>query len=416
MNILFVCHRIPYPPNKGDKIRSFNEIKFLSEGHNIFLATTLDEPSDSRYLPELEKYTKKIYATYFSKKGKLIRNAFSNKPFSVANFYDRSIQEFVDETLQNNDINAVICFCSSMAEYIFMSKAYRNKGSRPINLIMDFVDLDSDKWLQYAKYAKFPLSLLFTFENRRLSEYELKINELFDETIFVSGREVDVFQEVYPEAKNINVIPNGVDTEYFTPAGGMGKTKWLDLVNKVNGLWENIKRENNILVFTGFMDYFANEDGVEWFCRYIFPKIRSAVPNTEFFIVGNRPTNLVWALSEMEGVNVTGYVEDIREYYWMADVCVMPLRIARGLQNKVLEAMATGNAVVSTSNASDGIICHKGVDIVIEDNEDEFSQAVISLLQDKDKRERIGKMAVENIRRYYSWKENLVKLKELLAC
>jgi sugar transferase (PEP-CTERM/EpsH1 system associated) len=269
-------------------------------------------------------------------------------------------------------------------------------------MIMDFVDLDSDKWLQYAKYSRFPRNAIFDQEHKRLFKYEVKINQDFDYSIFVSEREVNVFKKLYPEAKNVVVISNGVDHEKFTLPNDSAASGF----QKKNG--------NPKIVFTGYMDYFANEDGVKWFCGKIFPRIQAKLPKAEFYIVGNKPSDVVWTFSEIDGVTVTGYVDDIRKYYWMADVCVIPLRIARGLQNKVLEAMATGNAVVATSNASDGIICHGNEDIIIADDEGDFAKAVIDLIKDSDKRREIGRKAAENIRRHYSWNINLQGFDKLL--
>lgn len=400
MNILFLAHRIPYPPDKGDKIRSFNEIVYLSQNHNIYLATTLDCESDRMHVPKLEEYCKEVYALSFNRRIKLLKGLFLQKPFSISGFYDRSIQDYVNRTLKDKDIDVVICFCSSMAEYIFSAPGYLENGLEGKTLIMDFVDLDSDKWLQYARYAKLPLSFIYRIENKRLFKYETKINHAVHQSVFVSNREVKALEEIYPGASNLQVIPNGVDYNYFSPPPA----------RVVDGNGKSFPR----LVFTGVMDYFANEDGVKWFCDQIFPIIKAEFPLAEFYIVGNRPTNLVWSLSEIDGVTVTGYVDDIREYYWLADLCVIPLRIARGLQNKVIEAMATGNAVVATSNASDGIVCHDNYDIAIADGADSFAEKVIHLLKDEHSRSEMGRRAVENIRLNYSWEGNLEKFDELL--
>ena len=299
-------------------------------------------------------------------------------------------------------IDAVVCFCSSMAEYVFNSSCYRRNKLNGVRLIMDFVDLDSDKWLQYARYAGRFMSLIYRIENRRLFKYETRINSTFDCSIFVSEREVRVFRDLYPANRNVRVIANGVDFKYFAPNCG-------------DELLRPTKEERPpALVFTGHMDYFANEDGVRWFCEKIFPIIKVEFPEVEFFIVGNKPTNSIWGLSEIDGVTVTGYVESILDYYRMAEVCVIPLRIARGLQNKVLEAMATGNAVVATSNASEGIICHQNEDIVIADDEEDFARQVIHLLKDRERREAMSRKAVENIRKNYAWESNLKGLDEIL--
>ena len=341
-----------------------------------------------------------VYAPYFGKKLKRIMGLFNRRPFSVSNFYDGSIQRYVNRCLKERRIDSIICFCSSMAEYVFQNPKYRMDQLEGVDLLMDYVDLDSDKWLQYARYSKLPKSMMYWLEHRRLFKYEVKINRAFHHSLFVSNREEKVFRRLYPQAKNIHVVPNGVDQTYFTP--------------KQQTILEN-ETKPPTLIFTGFMDYFANEDGVRWFCQKIFPKIKARIPDVQFYIVGNRPTNFVWTLSEMDGVTVTGYVEDIREFYWKANVCVIPLRIARGMQNKVIEAMATGNAVVATTNASDGIICRNGQDIIIADDEERFVSEVVALLENPNKIKELGRNAIKNVQLNYNWETNL-KLIDRIVC
>jgi sugar transferase (PEP-CTERM/EpsH1 system associated) len=391
-----LTQRIPYPPNKGDKIRSFNEIKYLSKKHSIYLGTILDHPSDEQHVSSLRQYCKEVYAIYFNKRLRLVKSVVQDKPFSVCNFYHASLQEFVDRTLTTKKIDAVICFSSSMAEYVFNAQQYKKNHLNGARLIMDYIDLDSDKWSQYATYSKFPLKQIYQLEQKRLFEYEVKINQAFDESIFVAQQEVATFKQYYPRANGVLTIPNGLDIGYFTP---------------------KLERRSNprpILVFTGVMDYFANEDGVIWFCRNILEKIRKQFPGVQFYIVGMRPTKAVRNLANIAGVTVTGYSNDIREYYWKADICVVPLRIARGLQNKVLEAMATGNAVVATSNASKGIVCENNQNIVIADDAESFAERVIELLKDRERREEIARNAIANIHHNYCWEENLKEFDRLL--
>ena len=177
MKILFLCHRIPYPPDKGDKIRSFNELVYLSKKHEIHLATILDRESDNEYINTLGKYCKRVFAVRFNRKIRLLKSIISGKPFSVSNFYCRDLQEFVDDALETNNIDAVICYCSSMAEYIFNNPKYRENQLKNMKLIMDFVDLDSDKWLQFSRYASFPANLIYRLENKRLLRYEVEVNK-----------------------------------------------------------------------------------------------------------------------------------------------------------------------------------------------------------------------------------------------
>ncbi|MEW6213670.1 MAG: TIGR03087 family PEP-CTERM/XrtA system glycosyltransferase [Nitrospirota bacterium] len=398
MNILYLSHRIPYPPNKGDKIRTFNILKYLSRRHNIYLGTILDQESDKKYIPTLRQYCKEIHAAWVNRKRRLFQNVFQKKPFSVACFYHESLQHYVDRVLDSKQIDVVICFCSPMAEYIFNTPIFRQKAIDNIKLIMDYIDLDSDKWLQYAHYSRFPFRQLYELENKRLFKYEVRINHNFDYSLFVSQREEDKFRALYPGAKSIKVIPNGIDYKYFNPNHSIPLRD---------------KRPN--LVFTGFMNYFANEDGVNWFCRHIYPRIKAEIPEARFYIVGSSPTKKVKDLAKIEGVTVTGYIDDIRYYYAIADVCVIPLRIARGLQNKVLEAMSMGKAVVATSNAKNGIMCRDKVDIVIADEEEDFAREIIFLLKDESRRKELGLHAIENIRRNYSWPINLKMFDEILA-
>ncbi len=410
MNILFLSHRIPFPPNKGDKIRSFNEIKFLSKEHNVYLATTCDDINEYDYIPKLEEFCNDIHAVYFNKRLRVLRSFFCSKPFSVSSFYDPGIQEFVDRTIREKSIDVIFCFCSSMAEYVLRTPKFNEDGLHGIKLIIDFVDLDSDKWRQYAEYSKIPMKWIYHIENKRLFQYEKKINDIFHHSIFVSSREKKVLRRLSPNIKNIEVIPNGVSLDFFSATEEFNLSEPEEFVPS-----QSLTGKSLALVFTGVMDYFANEDGVKWFCEQIFPIIRKKIPQVEFYIVGNNPTDVVWNLSEIDGVTVTGYVEDIREFYMLADICVIPLRIARGLQNKVLEAMASGKAIVATSNASDGLICHENEDILIADSEEEFAEKVITLMENDLQRDLMGGKAIMNVEENYSWDVNLSYLNYLLS-
>jgi sugar transferase (PEP-CTERM/EpsH1 system associated) len=398
VNILFLAHRIPYPPDKGDKIRSYNEVKHLSKKHKIYLGTLCHSENEEFYASKLAPLCEKIHLGNAGNKLKMLKSGINGRPFSVSYFYDKSLQNFVDEVLKEIHIHAIICFCSSMAEYILKNPLFQRNSLTDTKLIIDFVDLDSDKWLQYSRYSRFPFNFVYRVENKRLFKYEIMINKAFDHSVFVSQREVNVLNRLCSDCKNVHVIQNGVNYKYFYPGTS----------NSSN------KKKKPILVFTGVMDYFANIDGVRWFCNKIFPRIKQEFPFAQFYIVGNNPTNFVWSLSELDGVTVTGYVKDIRKYYRMADVCVIPLRIARGLQNKVLEAMASGKAVVATSNAADGIIYHENRDIIISDNEEMFAKEVIKLITDKHTSQKMGQNALANIRQNYSWEDNLAGFDKLL--
>ncbi len=396
LNILYLVHRIPFPPNKGDKIRSFNILKHLSRKHRIYLGTVLDHASDAAHVAELQKYCCEVYCVPPASKLGLLRSLVTQKPLTVSHFYDRSLQHYVDRTLEENGIDVVLCICSGMAEYVFRTPVVKENRMNGLKLVMDYIDLDSDKWSQFAEYASFPLRHVYRLENRRLSHYEGEVNRVFHQSIFVSQHELDTVESLTSNVVNGTVVSNGVDVDYFKPKERLPAN------------------ENPVVLFTGVMDYFANVDAVEWFCERILDKVRAEVPETQFYIVGMRPTRKVRNLAQLAGVHVTGYVDDIRAYYRMADVAVAPLRIAQGVQNKVLEAMSTRNAIVATSKATNGIVCRDHQDLLLADDADAFSQHVIALLQDDEQRWQMGGRAVQTIREHYNWENNLARLDTLL--
>jgi sugar transferase (PEP-CTERM/EpsH1 system associated) len=317
---------------------------------------------------------------------------FGGQSITQGYFYDRKFQDMFNRFTNAEKYDSVFCFSSPMAEYIF--KNSRKKETCTTSLIMDFCDLDSDKWHQYAQNVKFPLHLIYGKEASRLLEFEKKINKSFNKSIFISHREEELFREYYPEAQNTQIIANGVDHEFFDP----------DRVTVAKEVF------SPMIMFSGAMDYYANIDGVVWFVEKILPEIRTKIPNLQFYIVGSNPAPAVKALARDPSVIVTGFVDDIRGYYQAADLCVIPLRIARGVQNKVLEAMSMTKAVVSTSQAVQGI--SKGVKdvLVVEDNPVDLAEKIIGLLQDETKRKELGNAARRFVVQNYDWDRNLAGL------
>jgi sugar transferase (PEP-CTERM/EpsH1 system associated) len=443
MKILYLAHRIPYPPNKGDKIRSFNEIKYLSTSHEIHLGCLADNPADLKYESDLKKYCKRVCVVPLKAswaKLKSVDSLVYGKPLSVGYFHSKRLQDTVNHQLSVENYDAIICFSSAMAEYLFRSPPLKLRFSsskallkqkaplasedslspyaltlRPLNLgpkprlIMDFCDVDSDKWRQYSQKARFPLSLLFSIENKLLLKYEKRINQNFDHSVFVSQKEADLFSFLCPGARNLMVIPNGVDCEYFSPDKASTTRQF--------GTHDMKLATNNIqytLLFNGAMNYYANVDGIRWFCGEIFPMIKKEYPNLQLYIVGSDPHPKVQALGAREGVRVTGFVDDIRPFYHIADLCVIPLRLARGVQNKVLEAMAMGKAVICTRNAIEGIQAVPGQHCVVEDTPVGFSEAVLRFLGNQNGRKRLGARARELVKKNYDWSNHMKRFDSFL--
>ncbi len=426
MKILYLAHRIPYPPDKGDKIRSYNEIRYLSRSHDVDLVCLVDDPGDFRHEASLQKLCRRVAPVPLNTKAALLRGALwlaKGKPLSVGYFYSRRMQRIIDQWLAETAYGSVICFSSSMAEYLFRSKAIapavgkiqegasRNIADGRLCLIMDFCDVDSDKWAQYASEAPFPKSLIYSLEHRRLTDYERLVAERFDCSVFVSNNEAELFKALNPGLSNIRVVPNGVDHEYFDPSSALAQPE----VHSKESARPDCGDYNPVLLFTGAMDYHANVDGVIWFARNVLPRIQAEISGVRFYIVGRNPHREVLSLSGNDSVCVTGYVEDIRAWYKIADVCVVPLRLARGVQNKVLEAMAMAKPTVATSKSMEGIDAAPGKHVLVEDSADGFARAVLSLLKEEDAGMQLGQSARRHVQQAYDWNSQMRQLEAVLC-
>ncbi len=388
MKILFLAHRVPYPPNKGDKIRSFNILKYLSRRHDIYLACLADDRNDLKYQKDLLKYCKKAEIAFINKfwvNFKMILYLIIGRPLSLAYFGSRYLQRVINIWLNSIDFDMIYVYCSSVAQYVVKSnRAYK---------IMDYVDVDSDKWLQNAQYTGFPASLIYRIEGVRMKRYEKFIAENFQRCIFVAERDQKLFRSIKPDI-NASVIPNGVNLEYFSNN--------FDSSNDLN------------IIFTGAMDYFANVDGVLYFYREIFPLIKKEIPGVKFYIVGRNPAEQIKGLKKDKSVIVTGGVEDIRPYLRKSLVYAAPLRISRGVQNKVLEAMAMGIPVVTTTKVLEGIGAKPARDLFSEDKPERFAERIIELLNDEILRAKIGKAGRRFVEEQYNWNTAFEKLENLL--
>jgi len=386
MKILFVCHRVPFPPNKGDKIRAFNIIKFLSEKHEIYLCSSYDERIDIQARNALRKLCKEVHIFYlnpFLSKLKAILSFLRNKPMSVGYFNSRGLKTKVEEILRKEKIDLVFAYSSPSAQYCIGKK---------IRKIMDFVDCDSGKWEQYGRILPPPLSYLYRREHKQLRRYEKKIIEEFDSCIVITELERNEFAK-FSDTRKMQVILNGVDAGYFKP---------------------NYSNNPSRIIFTGAMDYYANVDSVVYFANRIFPRIKKDFPEVEFYIVGPRPVSEIRKLAGLDGVFIKGFVNDIRSVYDNASIAVVPsFRIAQGLQNKILEAMACGLAVVTTTKAVSCLKVKSGIEVLIADDDSDFAEKVVRLLKDKSLCLDIGKRARIYVEQYHNWQKNLSKLDNL---
>jgi sugar transferase (PEP-CTERM/EpsH1 system associated) len=394
-DLLLLIHRIPYPPNKGDKIRSWHLLRHVARHYRVHLGTFVDDPDDWQHVPKLQALCASSHFAPLNPLGARVRSLQAlarGRSLSLDYYRDASLARWVEQAMAQHRIGRVLVFSSPMAQY-----ADRYDGARRV---IDFCDVDSDKWRQYAAKKPWPMSWLYRREADRLLAYERQVAREWDASLFVSQPEAELFRQLAPEsAARIGHFSNGVDTDYFSPAHGFASP---------------YAAGERALVFTGAMDYWPNIDAVQWFAGEIFPELRARHADLRFYIVGARPAPAVQALADKPGVVVTGTVPDVRPYIAHAKVAVAPLRIARGIQNKVLEAMAMATPVVVSPQALEGIDAVPGAELVLAGDGAAFVQAVSNLLAQQES--PIGRAARARVERHYSWDSNLACIGEQLEC
>lgn len=394
-DLLFLSHRIPYPPDKGDKIRSYHIFRHLAARFRIHLGCFYDVASDARHVALLKDYCADVFCLPLTRPQKMMRAAMGmmvGKSFSETSYRDERMAQWVNGKLTGDRINDGYIFCSAMAPYVLAHTA----GKR---IVVDMVDMDSAKWGEYAQSMHWPARLLCQAEQRRLLSLERRAAAACDRTLFVSAAEAHEFQALAPEsAGRVGCIENGVDSEYFNPT-----LNWAD---PFTGGPVRI-------LFTGAMDYHPNVDAVTWFAGDIFPAIRASIPEAEFWIVGSNPAAKVRHLQRGSGVHVTGRVEDIRPYLAHASCVVAPLRIARGTQNKVLEAMAMAKTVVASGKACLGLQATPGHELLVADEPAEFARKVLEVLAGRWV--HVARAARSLITSDYGWADKLATLDEFFC-
>ena len=395
-NLLFLAHRIPYPPNKGDKIRSFHLLKYLSSRYRVFLGAFVDDPEDWRYEATLREMCHEVFLvgiTSFRRRMRSLTAFLSGEALSLAYYRHRKMAGWVRAYIRDAGINRVLVYSSPMAQYVLGSNGH------DLHRVVDFVDVDSEKWRQYGQRHTWPMSWIYAREGSRLLSFERKVAGSFDASVFVTAQEAQLFQRLAPEvAGRLAILENGVDTTFFAPN--------RDYSNPYS-------RSEKALVFTGAMDYWANVDAVIWFAEEVFPHILSQVPEAVFYIVGARPAADVRELDANTGVRVVGAVEDVRPFLYFAHAAVAPLRVARGVQNKVLEAMAMGKPVVATPAAMEGIHLDEDCGTLASDDPNELAGYAVNLLTTGGP-EGLGAKGRESVLRHYAWSGKLARLQALL--
>lgn len=386
-DILFLAHRIPYPPNKGDKIRSWNFLKRMMQDHQVHLGFFIDNSNDEKYIAELQEQTASLcYETVSPRVQKLmsLRSFLSNQPLTIGAYPYKKLQQYAAKLIEQNEIDMIFLFSAATGPIV--------PKTCSVPIITDLVDVDSAKWQAYGEKAIWPLSWVYSREAKLLSAYEGVLAAKSAKTYLVSDQEAAVFERYHVDfSGNIGGLKNGVDTEFFSPA--------------------DTTPDNDTLIFTGAMDYKPNVEAVTWFVEHVWDAVLSMVPSAKLVIAGGPENPAIRKLEEKNGISVTGYVHSMPEVLRGASIAIAPLLTARGIQNKVLEAMACSLPVIATSAANEGIEAKHGEAIMVADTAQPFLKAVVELLTDKSLRKSMGSNAREFVRDEFSWETayNLLK-------
>lgn len=393
MKILFISHCLPYPPNRGDKIRAFHEIRLLSRQHEIHLLCLAKEAAEIGTEGPLEEYCESIQVFPLDPLRARVRcltSLIRGRPFSLGYFAEPDLVRAARRFAETESVEVVLAYTSVMAP---LAELF-GKSKK----VCDLVDVDSAKWKEYAHRDRSPKRHLYELEGRRLEAYERQICRDFDQVVVTTDRELSILDGAGLSSRPL-AIANGVS------------------VRSLNAAAESKTKEPS-LVFVGQMDYLPNIDAVVYFAEQVFPELKRGYPDVTFSIVGRSPSRAVQRLESIPGIVVTGEVEEIEPYLSRSWIFVAPLRIARGIQNKVLEAMAVGLAVVSTPQVAESLYSHGIVDgqhLMVADDPTSYCRSISLLVQDDDLRRRLGAAGREAMESGFSWRHSIELLENAIV-
>jgi len=389
VKILYLCHRFPYPPKRGGKIRPFNMIRHLAQHHEVTVCSLARSPQEAEEARGIAPYCKRFEIALVDDRIQALRMVArlpTPAPSSFGFFRSASLARTIDGLLAAEKFDLIFVHCSSVAPYVS-----RHRGTPKI---LDFGDMDSQKWLEYARSKPFPLNAGYWLEGRKLVAEERRLARQFDLCTATTRAEWQTL-EGYGTGTPSDWFPNGVDSDFFAPSAQ--------------------PHEPETICFVGRMDYYPNQDSMFDFCANTLPLLRQRRPGIKLLIVGADPSAKVRRLAEIPGVTVTGSVADVRPYVHRAALMVAPLNIARGTQNKILEAMAMGVPVVASRIAAGGVDALDGEHLLTADNPQQFGEAVEQILRDSGERARLAAAGRERMLSNHSWKHSLRRLDGIIG-
>jgi sugar transferase (PEP-CTERM/EpsH1 system associated) len=389
VKILYLCHRFPFPPKRGGKIRPFNMIRHLSAaGHEVTVASLARSPQEAKEGKGIAQYCARFEMAVVNKPvqvARMVLRAPSPVPSSMGYFYSATLARRVRELLSRERFDLIFVHCSSVAQYV--------AGVRGTPKILDFGDMDSQKWLEYARYKPFPLSAGYWLEGRKMERAEKRLARLFDACTATTRAEWETL-EGYRTGVATDWFPNGVDNGYFAPSGE--------------------PYDPDTLCFVGRMDYYPNQQCMLNFCAIVLPRIQVRRPKTKLLIVGADPSAAVRKLQDLAGVTVTGSVPDVRPYLLRSALMVAPLNIARGTQNKILEAMASGVPVVTSGVAAGGVDAVDREHFLVASTPEEYAFAALRVLDDRTERARLASAGRARMLSQHDWGRSMRRLDRII--
>lgn len=384
MKILYVCHRFPFPPKRGGKIRPFNMIRHLSQRHSVTVCSIARSDAEADDGAGIAPYCERYEMGKVSNPVQVLRMVArlpTSVPSSMGFFWCQALADKINTLLEVERFDLIFVHCSSVAQYV--------SHVRGIPKILDFGDMDSQKWLEYVRYKPFPLKLGYWLEGSKMEREERRLATQFDLCTATTRGEWETL-ESYRTGVATDWFPNGVDAEFFKPDG------------------EGYDPET--ISFIGRMDYYPNQECMFDFCERTWPLLRTRRPGMKLLIVGADPSPAVRKLSELPGVTVTGSVPDVRPYVLRSTAMVAPLNIARGTQNKILEAMAMGVPVVSSKVAAAGVDAVAGEHLLVADTPQAYAEAILRIVDDPAERERLACAGRQRMLSHHAWPHSMERL------
>lgn len=400
-NILFVVHRVPFPPDRGDRIRSFHLLKFLASRANVWLATLSDEDVAPESLKELKSYCNEVSIEPLNltryAQGALTLACGSSATEGL--FLSKRLKRTIKNWTSKVQFDAVVGFCSSVAPYLDLPEF------ESVPKYVDLVDVDSEKFFEYAATKGGAKGLLYGIEAKRVRKLESRLGRECAGVTFVTEPESEIYRSFMPTA-NIRYAINGIDLDYFDcHEQHHAENSQAEL--------KPPETDSQNCIFVGALDYLPNIQGILWFYKSVWPEIQKRFPQASLQIVGRNPAQEITALDSQMNVQVHANVPDVRPYYHAASVAIAPLIIARGLQNKILEAFAMRTPVVSTPNAVEGVSINREHAMIASDPQ-EWVDCIDQLFQSEPDRTRYANAGYDFVKKNHSWETCLQPFAELL--